>query len=198
MSRQSGRSSKRKVKRRQSNIVETITAADALAILRRLVERDAQMAKQIEDVAIEIFSDVDIDSVASEVLWELESLNVEDVWDRSGSTRDRYVDPGDAAWRMFEDALLPFQEQVEKYRQLSMNQEAKLVCMGILKGIYDFHKESDPEYKDWAVDAPAEYFHAVLHDWQKSTNKRSDLAEMKRFTEKNCPAWTNSRGKKPS
>jgi hypothetical protein len=198
MSRQSGTSSKKKATRRQSDILETITAADALAILRRLVERDAQMAKQIEDVAIEIFSDVDIDSVASEVLWELESLNVEDVWDCSGSTRDGYVDPGDAAWRMFEDALLPFQEQAEKYMQLSMNQEAKLVCMGILKGIYDFHKESESEYKDWAVDAPAEYFHAVLHDWQKSTNKRSDLAEMKRFTEKNCPAWTSSRGTKPS
>jgi len=197
MSRQSGKSPKKKAARRQSNILEKITATDALAILRRLVEQDAQMAKQIEDVAIEIFSDVDIDSVALEVLWELESLNVEDVWDRSGSTRDGYVDPGDAAWRMFEDALLPFQEQVEKYRQLSMNQEAKLVCMGILKGIYDFHRESESEYKDWAVDAPVEYFHTVLHDWNKSTKKRRDLAEMQRFTEKNCPAWTSSRSKRP-
>ena len=173
----------------------TITATDALTILRHLAEQDAEIAQRIEDVAMRIFSAVDIDSLATEVQGELESLDVEDVWDRSGSTKHGYVDPGDAAWQMFEDALEPFQDQVEKYMQLSMDQEAKLVCMGILKGIYDFHKESPSEYKDWAVDAPGEYFSMILHDWKTSTKTRKALAEMNQFIDKNCPDWATSRRK---
>jgi hypothetical protein len=170
-------------------VLETITPADALTILQRLLEGDAEMAKRIEDVALEILRGVNIDSVTSEVQTELESLHVEDVWDASGSTSHGYVDPGDAAWQMFEDALSPFQEQVEKYKRLSMHQEAKLCCMGILKGICDFDKESSTEYKDWAIDAPAEFFSTILDDWRKRTNKRTELAEMNEFIRENCPEW---------
>jgi hypothetical protein len=39
---------------------------------------------------------------------ELESLDVDDIFDKSGARRDGYVDPGDAAFQMFEEALAPF------------------------------------------------------------------------------------------
>ena len=97
---------------------------------------------------------------------------------------------------MFEETVDPFIEELGKFRNRSMNVEAMTYCMGILKGIYDFHKESASEYKDWAVDAPGEYFSMVLHDWKKSTKKRKDLAEMNEFTDKNCPDWAASRRKK--
>ena len=196
MPEESSESSKRRSKRDRSEILGMITAKDALTILRCLAEQDGEIAERIDDVAMRIFSSVDIESVASDVQMELESLDVEDVWDRSGSTRHEYVDPGDAAWQMFEDALDPFQDQIERHKQLSMAREAKLVCMGILKGIYDFHKESASEYKDWAVDAPGEYFSMILHDWQKSTKTRKDLAEMNQFIDENCPDWGASRRKK--
>jgi hypothetical protein len=196
MSKKSSRSPNRKPQRYQSKILETMTPADALTILRRLAEQDVQMAKRFEDAAMEILRGVDVDGVASEVQMELESLIVEDVWDASGSTSRGYVDPGDAAWQMFEDALEPFQEQVEKYKRLSMNQEAKFFCMGILKGIYDFHKESSTEYKDWAIDAPGEFFSIILDDWRESTKKRKDLVEMDEFMESNCADWAPSSRKK--
>jgi len=59
---------------------------------------------------------------------------------------------------MFEDALESFIEELKKYKKLSMNKEAKTCCMGILKGIYQFEKESTSEFKDWAVDVPGECF----------------------------------------
>ena len=197
MSKKSSTSPKRKSRRCPSKILETITPADALTILRRVAEQDVEMTKRFENAAMEMLRVVDMESVASQVQMELESLDVEEVWDHSGSTSHGYVDPGDAAWQMFEDALAPFQEQVEKYNRLSMDQEAKFCCMGILKGIYDFDKESSTEYKDWTVDAPAEFFTMVLDDWRKGTKKRKDLAEMNEFMKRNCPDWAPSSRKKP-
>jgi hypothetical protein len=89
--------------------------------------------------------------------------------------------------------LEPYQEQLEKYKHLSMDTEAKLLCMGMLQGIYDFGIESNTEFKDWAADAPGELFMIVLDDWKKWTKKRKDLAEMDEFMEKQCPNWFESR-----
>ena len=85
---------------------------------------------------------------------------------------------------------------IEKCKQLSMNKEAKIVCMGVLSGIYDFHRESSTEYKDWAVDAPAEFFRTILDDWRRSTKKPKDLAEMDAFIENRCPDWAASSRKR--
>lgn len=52
-----------------------------------------------------------IDDAAANVQMDLESIDIEDLFDRVGSKRDGYVDPGDTAWEMFEEALKPFQDE---------------------------------------------------------------------------------------
>ncbi|MDL1985680.1 MAG: hypothetical protein LWX54_16125 [Deltaproteobacteria bacterium] len=48
-----------------------------------------------------------------------------------------------------------------------MHQEAKLYCMGILKGIYQYEEDSGSEFKDWATDVPGESFGYILEEWKK-------------------------------
>ena len=180
--------SRRKAKGK-SEILESITGSDALSILHVLAERDEQIKTTIEKTAVEILGTVDVDEIASAVQMELEFLQVEDVWDRAGATRDGYLDPGDVAWEMFEEALRPFREEVEKYKKLSMLKEAASYCQGILKGIYEFDKDSATQYKEWAVDAPGEYFAYILDDWKKLYKGRLPLVSMKGFLETNCPDW---------
>ena len=95
---------------------------------------------------------------------ELELLDAEEVWDRSGAMRGGYIDPGDAAWQMFEDALEPFKDETEKYITMSMSTQVISLCEGILKRIHDFHRDSSTENKDWAVDTPGEFFGQVLDE----------------------------------
>ena len=90
---------------------------------------------------------------------------------------------------MFEEALKPFLDEVEKCKRLSMFKEADLFVKGVLKGIYDFDRESSSEYKDWAVDAPGEYFGFILGDWKKQHEGRQAIDDMRKFIEKNCPDW---------
>ena len=189
VSRKKKTASKRKTNKDNPEILESITGADALQILNAFAQQDEGIRKTIEKTAKEILSEVDADEIATEVKMELEFLQVEDVWDRAGSTRDGYVDPGEAAWEMFEEALRPFREEVEKYKKLSMLKEATFCCQGILKGIYEFDKHSTTQYKEWAVDAPGEYFAYVLDDWRKLYKGKLPMVSMKGFLETSCPDW---------
>jgi len=173
----------------QSEILESITGSDALSILNALAQRDEKIKTTIEKTAVEILSAVDVDEIAAKVQMELESIQVEDVWARAGANREGYVDPGDAAWEMFEEALRPFRDELEKYKKLSMPKEATLYCLGILKGIYAFDKDSKTQYKEWAVDAPGEYFAFILDDWRTLYKGIIPMVSMKVFLETNCPDW---------
>ena len=97
------------------NIFDEISADDALAILRLLAKEDTKIARRIEQIAIEYLRDVDIEDIASQVYFELDSIEVEEVWERSGRTRNGYVEPTEMAFQMFEDALDPFIEEMKKY-----------------------------------------------------------------------------------
>ena len=189
MAKQAKKAASKQISARKANTLKSITGADALAILEVLAARSENLAQEIDAIAKELFSHVEIGEVAANVQMELESLDVEDIWDRSGAGRDGYVDPGDAAWEMFEEALKPFQAEVHKYKQLSMLQEADLACRGILKGIYDFHKGSATEYKQWSVDAPSDYFGVVLDDWKKLFATRPPFPRMTEFLQTHCPDW---------
>jgi hypothetical protein len=85
--------------------------------------------------------------------------------------------------------LQPFLDEVGKYRRLSMLREADLACQGILKGLYDFDKESSSEFKEWAVDAPSEYVGTVLNDWKKLFGQRPPADRMAGFLKTHCPEW---------
>ena len=173
----------------KGDIFDAISSDDAFDILRLLAREDREIAKRIEQIAIEYLEDVDIEDIAFEVYFALDGIEVEEVWDRSGNTRDGYVDPTEMAWQIFEEVLAPFRDEVTKYQRLSMYDEAKNCCSGILGGIYKFEKESPSEYKDWAVDAPREYFEQVLKEWKSGQSSPEDVAEVEDFIKKNFAGW---------
>ncbi len=59
------------------NIFDEISAEDAIAILRLLAKEDAKIARRIEQIAVEYLRDVDIEDIASEVYFDLDSIEVE-------------------------------------------------------------------------------------------------------------------------
>lgn len=172
----------------KANILQEITAEDALTILRILMAENKEITGRIKQITKEYLTKIDLEDIASEVFPKLDNLAVEDLWDQSGPTTHGYVDPADKACEMFEETLEPFIERLRKYKRLLMLKEAKIYCMGILKGIYQFEKESTSEFKNWAVDVPGEYFGWVLNEWEKG-QKHSDKLEMRNFIKENFPDW---------
>ena len=171
---------------------ESITEANALTILRILAERNKNVAIEIDAIAKELLSGSDFDEIAAQVQMTCEMLQVEDVWDRAGPKRDGYVDTGEAAWTMLEEALQPFRDMVSDCKHRALLEEADLNCQGILKGIYDFDQESSTQYKDWAVDAPRAYFGIILKDWKQLFGRRVPYTRMEIFLTTHCSAWSTS------
>jgi hypothetical protein len=170
-------------------IIDQLSPTDALSILRTLAESDEQMARRIAEMAMAQLSEVDPEAVAAALYDELDLLEVEEVWDRAGSTRHGYVEPGEAADEMIDEVLAPFLEELEKYQRLGLSVEARKLCMGLLMGFYQFEHESTTQFKDWAPDAPIIFAESVVYAWKVGSPSQADIEAVKAFVEDELGGW---------
>jgi hypothetical protein len=174
---------------KKDDIFEKLSRNEALEILRQITKTDKNLKKKIIELAEDLFRDVDIDDICEAVFDALDGIDVHELWDRAGPKTDGYTSPEDMSVDMFEEALEPFVQEMERLLNLKMHQEAKLYCMGILKGIYQYEEDSESEFKDWASDVPGESFGYILREWGKNRNNK-DKKEMKDFIKKEFPTWS--------
>ena len=172
----------------KNNIFDKISPDDALKILRQISKTDKVLKDKIIALAEDLFRDVDVDEICEAVFYELDGIDVHELWDRAGPNRDGYTSPEDMSVEMFEEALEPYVQEMNRLMDLKMHQEAKLHCFGILKGIYQYEKESGSEFKDWATDVPGESFGSILREWGKNS-KNKDKKDMKNYIHEECPDW---------
>ncbi|MBA7518348.1 hypothetical protein ES705_10418 [subsurface metagenome] len=173
----------------KNKIIDKISGEEALTILRQLAKNDPKIGKQIEKEAEKLLKKVDLEEICEDVYSVLDGIDVEELWDRSGASRYGYSSPEDMAMEMMEEELEPYNKEVVKYLELGMAKEAKLYCMGVLKGIYQYEQESKSEFKDWAADVAGECFGYLLEEWKKRINNKDDLIEIDKFLEKECSKW---------
>lgn len=174
---------------KKDDIFEKISPNEALKILRQIAKTDKNLKKKIIELAEDLFRDVDVDDICETVFNVLDGIDVHELWDRAGPKTEGYTSPEDMSVEMFEEALEPFVQEMQRLINLKMHQEAKLYCMGILKGIHQYEEDSESEFKDWASDVPGESFGYILREWGKNRNNK-DKKEMKDFIEKEFPAWS--------
>ncbi|MBT4091193.1 MAG: hypothetical protein HOE30_22135 [Deltaproteobacteria bacterium] len=174
----------------KNKLIDAITSEQALGILKNLAEKDRSIADQIEKEAERIFKKVDSEEICESVYWILDGIDVEELWDRSGSNRNGYSSPDDMSIQMMEELLDPFEEQMNKYIDLGFVEEAKQYCMGLLKGIYRYNQESESEFKNWASDVPGECFSYLFREWKKVTKNKRYQEEMSKFLKDNCSEWS--------
>jgi len=174
---------------KKKSILDSISGIEALQVLKALCASDAGLRKRIESEAEKLLRAVDPEDVASDVLFELEGIDVEDLWNRSGPSRHGYSSPDEMAMEMIEEALRPFEDKIEEYDRIGMPEQSMLYCMGVLKGIYQFEHETQTEFREWAVDIPGDCFGAILDAWQKGHTGEHDVEKMNAFLSRECPEW---------
>ena len=172
-----------------SEIIDQLSASEARSILKALGAGDKGLGIQIADMALSYLSGVDVEQVAVFLYEELDTLEVEEAWDRSGQTRHGYVDPSEAADQMIEEVLEPCLADLAKYQKLGMNMEANRVCMGLLQGFCRFEEESKAEFKNWAPDAASNFAWVVVDAWKKGAPSKADRKALKAFIEEEMAGW---------
>lgn len=133
-----------------------------------------------------------IDLIAKRVFSVLNSLDVEEVWDNSGNTSCGYIEPYDMASEMFEATIEIYLDDLRKYQKLSKDKEAKITCMGILKGLYMFSKEAKTEFKEYVEDDPYNNFVEIFEVWSKANKDPKMEKEMSTYLNGNFPEWYKS------
>ena len=175
----------------KNSILNKITPIEALEILNRLAKKNPGILRDIEKEAEQLLKKIDLQEIVEEVYSELNGLDVEELWDRSGSRRYGYSSPEDQAVEMMEEALDPYNDEVIRYLDVGMLSEAKVYCMGVLKGIYQYEQESKSGTKDWFADIPTECFGYLLEKWKRRTTDPNDLKEMNDFIKTECTRWSS-------
>ncbi|MDD5599787.1 MAG: hypothetical protein PHV82_17715, partial [Victivallaceae bacterium] len=160
--------------------ISDLDSQEKLTVFEQLLKEPA-IRRKAEAIALELVSEVSAEAVANDLYCALGFIDVEELWDNSGKTRYGYVDVNDLAWEMFEDAVSPFEDELERLVKLKMFKQAKLYCMGILKGLWEYEKHGN-EFSDWVPDAPRESANSVFEKWMKHAPEE-DIAEMEQFRE---------------
>lgn len=171
----------------KKNILKEISGREALLILGELVRDDELLKKRIESLAQKYLEQVELKEVVDAVYSALDSLDVEDLWDSSGSTRYGYIEPVERAYEMVEEALEPFIKEMKRFQRLSMFEQAKVQCLGILSGIYSYHMEADSEFKEWAPDVLEEQFLFIFGEWKKEQQSWRDIKDLEDYASSNFP-----------
>lgn len=174
-------------------VVQILSSDQALAILHRLVAKGGDIADAIAAEAVALLSEVDCETVANEVYLMLDSIDVQDCWDRSGKHRQGYVHEDEVAYELIQEALRPFDDQIAQYRQSEMEPQELQYTQGVVVGLYRYHKESGSEFKDWCVDLPESFAQEILESWHKRQTKNPEaLQAMAVYLEERCPDWEMS------
>ena len=176
---------------REPDILDGLTAEEALKVLRRLTEDDQDISLQALKTALDLIINIDPEDVALRVLTRLDGLDAEDAYARSGRARDGYLEPEDCAWRMFEGALVPFLKEMRRLQGLGKHPEAQGYCIGILRGIQRFEDADEgSDFKNLTADAPGTFFEDVLEEWRKGVHDERLRKEMDALVTSEFPGWT--------
>ena len=158
--------------------IQSLSADEASRVLKCMLDNDPALMKKAYEAAVGVAGDVDADIIMGRVFSRLDMLDLDDLNGRAGRTRYGYVEPADAAWELFEEALDPFIDEIKKNQQRGLAAAAKAHCIGIVRGLWRYEEESSSDFAGWVEDTPGEYIDTVVEEWKKGNPSSEDIDEV--------------------
>jgi len=163
---------------KMKNFLKSLSSDEAAQVLQTLLDDNPELIKKAYDIAVKAAGNVDAEDIMHDVYSELDALDVDDLNGRAGRTRYGYVEPHDAAYEIFEEAITPFINEMTKNHKRGLPEAAKQHCIGIIKGLWLYDEESISDLKDWIPDAAGDYVFSVIEEWKKGNPSNEDIAEV--------------------
>jgi hypothetical protein len=170
-----------------TDIISKLTPQQALQLVQRLARQGGSIREAVIATATDMLAEVDVDGIAGEVFDALDSVDVQDLWDRSGGSR--YSPPDETAAEMIEEELASVCDQIERYHDLGLREQEMACCQAVISGMYRFDRESDAEFQQWCEDITADCARSLLNDWRARSGDDADIDGMNAFIREHCPEW---------
>jgi hypothetical protein len=179
-----------------ANLLDKLDDAEAASVLRKLLDRHSELRAEAEAVARDMLTGISPLSVADEIEDALLQFDYDDLNGRAGRRSCGYVEPSEAAGELLEEALDPFINDMKRYLEAGLEDQACQFCQGILLGLYRI-RNSENDILNWAPDFPGEAAGNALEVWSETGGSEHGGAPAKKgrrrlspdFVREHVPDW---------
>lgn len=142
---------------RTASALGALSAHEKATVLDALLAARPDLRKLAETYAARLMSDEARSAVAGDVEDALRGLDIEELNGQAGYRPGRgYVDPGEAADEILDEALNPFLGDIERRAKLGMRSAAVELAAGILLGLYECRDGGSETLLEYSPDYAAE------------------------------------------
>lgn len=154
---------KRRLRARERALLDALSGDECRRVLAELVRSVAGASEIVEQAVTDLLGVVSVESVASAVAKRLRSMPHTDLASRSGRVPGRgYVEPTQAAWELLEEAVEPWNADIERRGTLGFTESASVIMVGVITGLRRCEPAPECTVLDWATDAPRELSEEVV------------------------------------
>lgn len=178
--------------RRTADVLDKMSPGEQTEILRTLLERHPELRGEAEAEAVEMMSTPSEEDVAEDVFDAISSLSIEALNGRAGKQPFGYIEPGEAAWEILEEAMEGFVADMKRRAELGLAEAATVTCCGIVLGLHRAEHAGSKELLEWAPDFPSEAACNAVAELMRSfpaKARESVRAHLLAMLEANAPNW---------
>lgn len=154
-------------------------------VLHQLLDRHPHLRSEAEQASNALLRDVTVAAVADRVSERLTGLELADLAARAGRVPGGYVEPGEAATELVEQALVPVESDLHRCIDLGLRQTARRMLLGLVAGM---HRCSNPPegtvLAHAGPDTLTEHTRWLIDEMQQA-GIELDADEL----EERCPQW---------
>jgi hypothetical protein len=137
--------------------LNALSMAEKGELLDKLLTVRPELREQAEDLAAQRLVDEDRSAVADDVESALRYHDIDELNGRAGYHPGRgYVDPGEAADEILDEALQPFRDDLARRGELGMSAAAAELAVGILCGLYACREAGSESLLEYSPDYATE------------------------------------------
>lgn len=165
-------------KKEDLSFISTITDEQARRVLALFLQENPKFIPKAAAIANDLLSGIDEEEVSERICDSLTNLDVEQLWQESGKTRHGYVDPYDHSYEKMVDKIESYLQEMMRYLDRNMVDDARIYCRGIIKGICVYMFEEAGEFADWSLDNEDGLTYDVIRRWKTKNNNQDIIAEL--------------------
>jgi len=170
----------------QPSALERLSTNESASLWSQMLKRHPELRAEAEVLALEMITKVNSEGVAEDVVFALEDIQQEDIWGRSGSDQyGGYVDPGEAAYELCEEALDPFLEELKRLLTMGLEAPALAQVQGMLLGLHALEGKLLADAEEYPGDGG---IYGVLGTWVEASPASADDALLA-WVDQELPDW---------
>lgn len=143
-------------RKRTREVLSHLGAAERAEVLTELLEHHPYLSEEANAIAKDLIDEVSVEAVAEEVTDLVTGTDLDDLNGRAGRHSWGYVEPGEAAWELLEEALSEVRDDMTRRFEAGSVRAAENICHGIVLGLYAARGMESDGILGWAPDFPAE------------------------------------------